>query len=558
MPSRSPLVLACLALLSIAPAAGAAAGGPDAVETRITGPRMLHDVAAISDDSTQGRAPGTIGDRRARSYLVRRLKEIGFQPGAEGGSSYEQPITFVGLTVTPPATWAFQSPSGGESFRWGDEFIGGSGVQAPHLSIPDAEVVFVGYGIQAPEFQWDDFKGADLKGKVLLVMNNDPDWDPALFAGKRRLQYGRWDYKFESAARQGAVAAIILHTTESAAYGWNVVRRSWSGTLFELQAGDEPRLQLKAWMTEPSVRRLCALAGRNLDSLVASARSRDFRPVPLGIRTSLEMDVKVEDRQTANVIGILPGASLKLKDQAVVLSAHHDHLGIGDPDSTGDSIHNGALDNSTGCAKVLAIAEALATTRPRPARSIVVALVAGEEQGLLGSRYYVAHPTVPLARIAADINFDSGNVLGRTKDVTVIGKGKTDLEDRLAIWAARQQRVVVDEAEPEKGAYYRSDQLSFARGGVPSIYFGSGQDYIGRPAGWGKEKQAEYTRLHYHQPSDEIRPDWDLSGLVEDTRLAYRLAYDVSNLAKMPAWYAGDEFEAVRKKSLEQEPIGAK
>jgi Zn-dependent M28 family amino/carboxypeptidase len=546
-PCRAALVALALAvpfLLSHAPAARAASP-----ESRITAPGMLRDIAAISDDSTQGRAPGTPGDARARSYLVRRLMEIGFQPGAEGGS-WEQPITFVGLTVAPPAGWDFTGPAGNASFRWDAEFIGGSGVQAARADIHDAELVFVGYGIQAPEYQWDDFKGADLKGRVLLVMNNDPDWDPALFAGQRRLQYGRWDYKYESAARQGAAAVIILHTDSSAAYGWNVVRRSWSGTLFELPAGDEPRLQFKAWMTEPAVRRLLALAGKDLDPLIAAAKSRDFVPVPLGVRTSLAFDVNVERVQTANVVGVLPGSSA-LKDEAVVLSAHHDHLGVGAPDSTGDAIHNGALDNATGCAKELAIAEALAATRPRPKRSVLAVFVAGEEQGLLGSRYYVAHPTVPLARIAADINFDAGDILGRTRDVAVIGKGKCDLEDRLAALAARQHRVVVDEAEPDKGAYYRSDQLSFARGGVPSIYFGAGLDFIGRPAAWGKEKQAEYLRLHYHQPSDQVRGDWDLTGLVEDTRLAYALCVDVANAAKRPAWFEGDEFEAVRKRSLE-------
>jgi hypothetical protein len=524
---------------------------PGAAEARITAQGMLHDITAISDDSTGGRAPGTIGDQRARAYLVSRLRALGLRPGA-GGGSWEQPITFIGLTMSPPAGWDFTAPGGTASFRWDQDFIGGSGVQAARAGIADAELVFVGYGIQAPEYQWDDYKGADLRGKVLLMMNNDPDWDPALFAGQRRMQYGRWDYKFESAARQGAVAAIILHTDSSAAYGWNVVRRSWSGTLYELAAGSEPRLQLKAWMTEPAVRRLCALAGRDLDALVASARSRDFVPVPLGIRTSLAFDVRMDRAETANVVGVLPGSSPRWKDEAVVISSHHDHLGVGAPDSTGDRIHNGALDNATGCAKVLAIAEALAAARPRPARSVLFVFVAGEEQGLLGSRYYVAHPTVPLARIVADINFDGGNILGRTRDVAVVGKGKCDLEDRLAVWAARQQRAVVDEPEPDKGAYYRSDQLSFARGGVPAIYFSSGLDYVGRPAGWGREKSAEYLRLHYHQPSDEVRPDWDLSGLVEDTRLACDLALDVANSATRPTWYRGDEFDAVRRRSLEQ------
>jgi Zn-dependent M28 family amino/carboxypeptidase len=279
--------------------------------------------------------------------------------------------------------------------------------------------------------------------------------------------------------------------------------------------------------------------------------------MPLGVRTSLAFDVAVETIQTANVVGILPGSDHRLRDQVVILSAHHDHLGIGQPDSTGDRIHNGAADNATGCAAVLAISEALAATRPRPRRGVMALFVAGEEQGLLGSKYYAAHPTVPLARIAADINFDAANVLGRTSDVAVIGKGKSDLEDRLVAAARGQGRVVVDEPEPDKGFYYRSDQLSFARVGVPALYFRSGQTYIGRPEGWGKQKTAEYLRLRYHQPSDEILPDWDLSGMVEDARLAYLVALDVANGTTLPAWYPGDEFEAARKKTL-GEGAGAK
>lgn len=531
-----------------APPARPSPGGPTpaAALDRITAAGLLRDIAALSADSMEGRSPGTAGDRMARAWLVRRLKEIGFQPGAEGG--WEQPITFVGLEVRNLDRWRFSGTGGEADFRWGEEFIGGSGVQAPRVSIPEAEVVFVGYGIQAPEYRWDDFKGADLRGRILLLLNDDPDWDPGLFAGAVRQYYGRWDYKFESAARQGAAAAIILHTARSAGYGWNVVQRSWSGTQFELPAGDEPRLGFKSWMTEPSVRRLCALGGQNLDSLIAAARRRDFRPIPLGVRTSLAFDVAVERTPTANVIGILPGSDPRRRDQSMVFSAHHDHLGVGAPDSTGDRIHNGATDNAAGCAQVLAIAEAFTATRPLPARSVVAFFPAGEEQGLLGSKYYVAHPAIPLERTVADLNIDGGNVLGRTSDVAVIGKGRTDLEDRLVVAARSQGRTVVAEPEPDKGYYYRSDHLNFARAGVPVLYFKAGQTFVGRPEGWGKKMEAEYLRLRYHQPCDEIDPSWDLSGMVEDARLAYLVGLDVLNGAKPPAWLPGDEFEAARKK----------
>jgi len=550
MPSAIRQTLACAVL--VLGVAGLLVGvAPSSVlpaaQERIGAESLLRDISALAADSTEGRGPGTAGDRRARGYLIRRLQEIGFKPGAAGGG-WEQPITFTGLTVKNLDRWRFAGSTGETEFRCGEDFIGGSGVQAPQVNIPDAEVVFVGYGIQAPEYRWDDFKGADLKGKVLLILNNDPDWDPGPFAGAKRLYYGRWDYKYESAARQGAAGAIILHTEESAGYGWNVVQRSWSGTLFELPAGNEARLGFKSWLTEPAVRRLCALGGRDLDSLIASAHRREFVPIPLGVRTSLAFDVTVRKTLTANVIGVLPGNDPRLRQEAMIFTAHHDHLGVGAPDSTGDRIHNGAVDNASGCAQVLAIAGTFAATRPRPARSVVALFVAGEEQGLLGSQYYAAHPTVPLAQIAANLNIDGGNILGRTSDVAVIGKGKSDLEDRLAVAAGGQGRTVVDEPEPDKGYYYRSDQLNFARAGVPALYFNSGQTYIGRPDGWGKQKEAEYRRLHYHQPSDGIRSDWDLSGMVEDARLAYLVGLDVVNGTKRPAWYPGDEFEAARKK----------
>jgi len=551
MPSPIRLPLAAfavlLAMLAHSATAPAAAPGP---QQRITATGMLRDIVALAADSMGGRGPGTAGDRMARQYLIRRLQAIGFAPGGPGGS-WEQEILLVGLTLPDVGDWRFTGSGGEAAFRWREDFVGGSGVQAPHVSIADAEVVFVGYGIQAPEFQWDDFKGADLKGKVLLILNSDPDWDPALFAGTKRLYYGRWDYKYETAARQGAVAAIILHTTPSAAYGWNVVVRSWAGTQFDVPAAGEARLQFKSWLTEPSVRRLCALGGRDLDSLVAAARRRDFVPVPLGVRTSLAFDVRVETARTANVIGVLRGSDPRLREEAVIFSAHHDHLGIGTPDSTGDPIHHGAVDNASGCAQVLAIGEAFAATRPAPRRTIVALFPAGEEQGLLGASYYAEHPTFPLARIAADINYDGANVSGRTSDVAVIGRGKSDLEDLLAVAAKGQGRTVVDEPEPDKGYYYRADELSFARAGVPALYYKSGQTFIDRPPGWGRQKDADFVRLRYHQPSDRVLPGWDLSGAVEDTRLGYLVGLAVANSAKLPAWYPGDEFEAARKKALE-------
>ncbi len=542
--SRAMRTLSAVLLSTFLALSGLAADDP---ASRITAKGLMTDIKALSDDAMEGRGPGSAGDKMARKYLIMRLQMLGFEPfGPDGG--WEQPFPIVGVTMQHPETWAFQTDNGRKAtFSWWQDFIGNSGVQEKHVAIDHAELVFVGYGIEAPEFKWDDFKGLDVKGKILVMLNNDPDWDPALFAGTKRLYYGRWDYKYESAARHGAAGAIIIHTEPSAGYGWNVVQTSWSGTAFELPTQGEPRVKLRSWMTEGAARKLAALGGKNLDDLVKAARSRDFKPVMLGVSTSIAFDVKLENTATANVVGILRGADPLLRYEAMVYTAHHDHLGIGAPDATGDKIYNGALDNASGCAQVLAIAEAMVATTPKPKRSVIALFVGGEEQGLLGSQYFVAHPAMPLDKIAANLNIDGGNIFGRTKDVAIIGKGKSDLEDRLATAAKTQSRTVVDEPEPDKGYYYRSDQLNFARGGIPALYFKSGQTYIGRPAGWGKEKEAEFRKTRYHQPSDVVTPEWNLDGMVEDDVLAYRVGLSVMQGDKLPAWYKGDEFESKRK-----------
>lgn len=524
--------------------------GAEAAEAAITAKGMLADIVTLSSDAFGGRGPGTEGDRMTREHIVERLTSAGFEPGGPGGS-WEQPFDIVGVTAAMPETWEFRAHDEVVSLRWRDEYIASSGVQEPRVSFEDAEVVFVGYGIEASEENWDDFGDADLSGKVLLMLNNDPDWDENLFAGSKRLYYGRWTYKYESAARQGAVGAIVIHTDASAGYGWNVVQSSWSGAQFELPAEDgEQRLLAPAWVTWDAAERLVAAAGQDLTTLVESAKSRDFVPVPLGIVTSLEFDVTLDRTETANVVGILPGSDPDLADEVVVYTAHHDHLGIGEPNDEGDAIYNGAEDNAAGTAQVIAIAEAFAALPERPRRTIMILPVAAEEQGLLGSRYYAQNPTVSPGKIAACVNIDGGNTLGRTKDVGVIGRGKSQLEDLLTAAAALQDRVVVDEPEPDKGYYYRSDQISFAKIGVPALYYKSGYEYIDRPEGWGADRVAEWRRDHYHQPSDEVRDDWDLSGMVEDARLAFAVGASAAQADAMPGWYPGDEFEAARKAAV--------
>jgi Zn-dependent M28 family amino/carboxypeptidase len=524
--------------------------GAEQAAAQITRGALEAPIRFLADDLVEGRGPATRGDKLARLYLASALETLGFEPGGPAGS-WEQPFEIVGVRAKMPDVWSFAA--GGHTLdlkRW-DDYIATSGVQRERAAVAGAELVFVGYGIQAPEYRWDDFKGANLKGKVLVMLNNDPDWDPNLFAGKTRLYYGRWTYKYESAARQGAAGAIIIHTTPSAGYPWQVVQTSWSGEKFSLPATGEPELQIDAWATEDAVKRLLAAAGHDLDKLVAQAKSRDFRPVPLGITTSLTLENQVSRSQTANVAGLLRGSDPRLRDEVVVYSAHHDHFGIGAPDKTGDRIYHGANDNASGCGQLLAIARAYAALPQRPRRSVLFLLVGVEEQGLLGSEYYSKHPTFPAGKIAADVNVDESNIWGRTTDLTSVALGKSaDLDRVVAALAATQGRKVVADPFPDRGHFYRSDQFSFARIGVPAIYLNPGTDFRGRPAGWGKEAIEHWEATQYHQPSDRLTPDWNFDGMIEDARLAFHIGVALAQADRMPAWNKGDEFEAARQQAL--------
>jgi Zn-dependent M28 family amino/carboxypeptidase len=548
---RCGAVLAALTLASNAPAGTAPV--PDAVEqaarTYITRPALEAPIRFLSSDLLEGRAPASRGDQITRLYLQTRLEGMGYTPAFAKGA-WQQPFAIVGIKAQFPAAWSFRAGSERLGLAWRDDYIAMSGLQSEKVTVEDAELVFVGYGIQAPEYHWDDFKGANLTGKILVMMNNDPDWDANLFAGKRRLYYGRWDYKYESAARQGAAGAIIIHTTASAGYPWQVVQSSWGGEEFQLPAGDEPRLRLRAWATEAAVRRLLKAGGQDLDKLLAAARSRDFKPVPLGIHTSIEFTNKLSRVETANVGGLLPGSDPRLAAQVVVLSAHHDHFGIGEPDASGDRVYHGAVDNASGCAQVLAIARALASLAQRPRRSVLALFVAGEERGLLGSMYYAQHPSFPAGRIAADINIDGGNIFGRTRDATLISLGKSSLDaiaERVARW---QGRTLEPDQFPDRGYYYRSDQFSFAKIGVPALFFDDGTDFIGRPAGWGRKQIEEWELKKYHQPSDRLDGSWNFDGMIEDAQLDMLSAWLIAQADAMPTWKPGDEFEAARQRAL--------
>ena len=542
-------ILAAVSVRAAAPSTDIPANVDAVAKAEITASALRAPVRFLASDELEGRGPATRGDALARLYLSAQLETLGYQPGGDNGG-WEQAVEVVGVTAKLPATWNFTGKGGDFALKWSDDYIAGSGVQEPIAEIKDAGLVFVGYGIEAPEYKWDDFKGVDVRGKVLVMLNNDPDWDPKLFEGVKRLYYGRWTYKYEVAARHGAAGVIIVHTTPSAGYPWQVVQSSWGGEQFELPAENEPRIQLKGWATEDAARRLLEAGGADLDKLVAAAKKRNFKPVPIALKTSIKFENTVSRVRTANVVGVLPGSDPKLKDEVVIYTAHHDHFGIGEPDETGDKIYNGAEDNASGCAQLLAIARAFAALPERPRRSIMMLFVAGEEQGLLGSKYYAEHPTFAPGKIAANINYDGGNYRGRTKDLTQLGMGKSSLDGIAKALVEKQGRVLVPDQFPDKGYFYRSDQFNFAKIGVPALYFDNGYDYIGKPPGWGKKEHEEWTEHVYHQPSDELDDTWVWDGMIEDSIIGFQVGWLVAQADQMPTWNPGDEFEAARKKAL--------
>ena len=519
-----------------------------AANAEITALSLAADVKFLADDLLEGRAPGTRGDLLAQRYIISQFEQLGLQPAAPGGG-WVQDVPLVGVTTRPPKNLVFKKGDQSLELKNNDDYIVTCGMATKESKIDDAEIVFVGYGMQTPEYNWDDFKDFDVRGKVLLVMNNDPADDPQLFAGRTRLYYGRWDYKYAKAASLGAVGALIIHTTDSAGYPYQVVQASWTGEQMALGGQQEGRLPLEGWLTEQASRELVKFAGKDLDELRSAAESRDFRPVPLGTTMSISMKCRVRDRETGNVLGLFNGTDPQLSQEWIVFMAHHDHLGMTEePAERGDNIYNGAVDNASGVAAMLSIARAM-TRLPeseRPKRSVLFAAVGAEEQGLLGSEYLARNSPIAAGNLAAVINIDGINILGPTEDVVVIGKGKSDMDQivqRIARW---QNRVVVGDQFPDRGYYYRSDQFSLAKIGVPGVYLSSGVHVIGKPDGWGTQKLREWTDKIYHQTSDQYSDDWDLSGAVQDTRLLFYVGLQAADQSELPAWNPGDEFEAAR------------
>ncbi|MGH9813301.1 MAG: M28 family metallopeptidase, partial [Candidatus Acidiferrales bacterium] len=440
------------------------------------------------------------------------------------------------------------------SFKFFDDWVPMSDVEQDRVKV-EGELVFAGYGVTAPEFRWDDFKGTDVKGKVLLLVVNDPPAtpeEPELFGGKALTYYGRWSYKYEEAARQGAAGAILIHTTESAGYPFQVVQSSWTTERFDLprRPADGPPLALKAWASQDAAKKILAMAGQDLAALQKAATSRDFKPVPLGVKISTEMEQKLRRLESPNVVGVLPGADAKGRNEYVIYTAHHDHLGIC-KEKDGDNICNGALDNATGVAGLLGIAEAMveaAKTKP-PKRSQVFLAVTAEEQGLLGALYYARNPIFPPAQTVANINMDGLNIIGPTRDMAQVGSGKSELDQVAAAVARARGLTLKPDQFPEQGFFYRSDQFAFAQVGIPALYFDNGLEVIGKPEGYGKQKADEYVANDYHQPSDEIKPDWDWRGAEQMAEYLFAIGWEVTNSGRWYEWSPTAEFRAAREAS---------
>jgi Zn-dependent M28 family amino/carboxypeptidase len=515
-----------------------------AVEATITPQALAAHIRFLADDLLEGRGVGTRADHLTRLYLRTQLASFGLAGGAADGG-FDQAVPIVGITATVARELSIQRGTESMTLRAPDDYTAVAGNADPEATWRDAELVFVGYGIHAPEQEWDDYKGADLRGKVLLFMNDDPSSDPALFAGKTRLYYGRWSYKYEEAARRGAVGAIVIHTTPSAGYPFQVVQSNHGREAFWLPfAAGAPSIPIRAWCTEDAARRLASFCGHDLDALRRTAESRQFRPVPFGATAALALANKVRQFESGNVLAKLEGSDPERRQEVVVVTAHFDHLGIG-PEKKGDSIYNGALDNGTGSAALLVLARACSLLEPRPRRTILFAAVTAEESGLLGSQHLAQNLPVDRKRVAANFNIDGLNIWGRSRDLEMIGYGKNSLTALAEAVAASRGRRLTPDSEPQNGLFYRSDHFNFARIGVPAAYFKSGHEFLDNPDG-KKRVKAMWTTVHYHQPSDEYDARWDLGGAADDVRLLLECLVRTCNADEPPTWTKGDEFERLR------------
>jgi Zn-dependent M28 family amino/carboxypeptidase len=504
-------------------------------------------VKFLSHDLLEGRGTGQRGGDIAAEYIATQFAEYGLKPAGDAGG-YLQKVPLVGITTLPETKFVLKPKSGSAmNLKPLDDYVGYDQTQQPQSDV-NAEIVFVGYGIAAPEYNWDDYKGADLQGKVLLMLVNEPPSDdPKFFKGKALTYYGRWTYKYEEAVRRGAVGVILIHQTQMASYPWEVVRNSNSGEKSFLKR-EGPALKVASWVQLEVAQKLAAASGMNLDKMMTDAQSRDFHPVALGAKLDARMVSKVRNFESQNVLAMLPGSDRNLKNEAVMYTAHYDHLGIR-PDMPGDNIYNGADDNATGCAILLELARAYASAAQRPRRSIVFASVTAEEQGLLGSEYLGKHPPIPAGKIALDLNYDDVKPLGAPEEVEVSGAERTTFYPFVEATAKEFRLAIRPDARPEAGHYYRSDHFSLARVGVPAFSINEGMKFKGHDQAWGLAQEKDYVENHYHQPSDEYHPEMDFVGDSAMARFGFALGWEAASLPKPVDWQRGDEFEAARKKS---------
>jgi Zn-dependent M28 family amino/carboxypeptidase len=523
----------------------------------ITGERLLGHVRVLSSDPFEGRAPGSRGEDLTVAYLSRQFRELGLEPGNPDGS-YVQDVPMTAFRTR--SLLSIRAGGGTYALKAPDDFVSWSTVRRRRFALHDSPLVFVGYGVQAPEYDWDDYKGIDLRGKTIVMLINDPaipdpehpdQLDPKMFGGKAMTYYGRWTYKYAIAAKLGAAAAIIVHETGPAAYPYSVVVSSWGGENFSLRfKGPNPDYPgVAGWMTDTRARELFRRCGLDFDALKAQALRRDFRPVALHASASFDIRNDWREVETRNVVARIPGSDPARAHELVIYSAHWDHFGWNPqlPGPKTQQIFHGALDNASGTAALLTLAGAFQRLPQAPPRSLLFIATTGEERNLLGAAYYAKHPLYPLRDTVADINMDVINPYGRTRDIEIIGYGKSEMDELATAAAAAQGRAIVPDAHPERGAVYRADQFEFARAGVPVLYTSGGMDYIGEPAGYGEAKTDAYIEHNYHQVSDVIEPDWTMQGGAEDVQLLFQVGNQLAHSARFPEWRSGSEFKALRE-----------
>jgi Zn-dependent M28 family amino/carboxypeptidase len=517
---------------------------------KIDAERIRAHVRFLSHDLLEGRGTGQRGGDIAAEYIATQFALNGLKPAGDNGT-YMQKVPMVGITPAAESTFSLVPAKGAaRELKPLSEYVAHDETQQSDSTV-NAEIVYVGYGIEAPEYKWDDYKGVDVKGKVLLMLVNEPTADdPNFFKGKALTYYGRWTYKYEEAARKGAVGAILIHKAEMASYPWEVVRNSNSGEKSYLKLDGSPKLKVAAWIHLDAAREIAAMASLDLEKMMADAGSSDFRPVPLPVKLQAHLLSKVRPFESNNVIAMLPGSDAKMKTEAVMYTAHYDHLGIR-PDMPGDNIYNGADDNATGCGILLEIAHAYATASQSPRRSILFASVTAEEQGLLGSEYLGKHPPIAAGKIALDLNYDDVPPLGSPEEVEISGAERTTFYPTAQALAQEFRLAIRPDSHPEAGHYYRSDHFSLARVGIPAFSINEGVKYKGHDAAWGMEQANEYTEKHYHQPSDEYHPESDFTGDAVMARFGFALGWEAASTPKLVGWQKGDEFEAARVKSGE-------